>query len=291
MFGYITPAKPLMRICDYDLYKSIYCSICFELKNNFGFMTKAFLNYDFVFLSILARSIHNVCPKLSKKKCNTNCLKSCQVSDSVETDRYCAAALITSAYFKLLDNISDELFLKKIVSAVSLPFAKRGYKKAKRLYPALTEAIEQCVIKQRAVENSTVNGIDYAADSTSAALSGIFSGLAASEDEQRVLSRLGYLIGRFVYISDAVDDIDDDIKYNRYNPLVNQFAGDTEWKPAAVAFAKEELNATASEIANSYNLLNITLYSEILNNIIFLGLKNTIAMVGKKKGKMNEQSV
>lgn len=293
MFGYITPVKPVLRICDFELYKAAYCGVCFELQKNFGYFSKSFLNYDFVFVALLGRSVCGEAPKICKKRCNTNPLKKCSVQSSVEIDRYSAAALITSAYFKLLDNVTDERFFKRLASRLALPFAKRGYKKAKKLYPQLVEEISRGYYNQLEAEKQPFKGLDSAADSTSLALSDIFGDLTQNEGDSRVLKRLGYLIGRFVYIADSADDLLDDVKYKRYNPLHLEFSQNGEgWETAAIEFAKSELNATASEIANAYNLLELKHYTEILNNIIFLGLKRTIALLGKEKGNnKDEQSL
>lgn len=287
MFGYITPVKPQLRICDYDLYKAVYCGICNELQSNFGFFSKSFLNYDFVFLAMLGRSVKGEAPITCPKRCNINFLKKCQIQKANATDNYCAAALITSAYFKLLDNIDDEGIRKRLASRLALPFAKRGYNKAKALYPQLTETIKVCCDNQAKVEAEPYRSMDRAADNTSKALSIVLSGLTDNPADKRILERLGYLIGRFVYIADAADDLNEDSQNGRYNPLLLEFPNDDEHKEA-LAFAKTELNATASEIANSYNLLNKQYFSEILDNIIFLGLKRTIHTLGIKERKQTK---
>ena len=46
------------------------------------------------------------------------------------------------------------------------------------------------------------------------------TGSSQEEGERRVLSRLGYLLGRWVYLCDALDDIGEDIAKKRYNPFV-----------------------------------------------------------------------
>lgn len=56
------------------------------------------------------------------------------------------------------------------------------------------------------------------------------------ELSRRVLYRLGYLMGRYVYLCDALDDIESDLKKHRYNPFIlaeGLTAGDEE-KTAAV---------------------------------------------------------
>ena len=291
MFGYVTPVKPQMRICDFDVYKAAYCGICFELQHNFGLLSKTFLNYDFVFVSLIGRSVAGVTPAFSKKRCNTNCLKKCNVQCSHEIDRYSAAALITSAYFKLIDDVSDEKLLKRIAARLALPAAKAGYRRAQKLYPDMAGTISDC-FKKQANEENNFSGLDGAAHNTSLALSGIFEGLSGVPATRRVLSRFGYLIGRFVYIADAADDLASDVKNGRFNPLASIYDSEPgNWQAKAIEFAKLELNATASEVASAYNLLDIVQYREILNNIIFLGLKRTIAAIGKTKGKNNDESL
>ena len=43
-----------------------------------------------------------------------------------------------------------------------------------------------------------------------------------SKNTKRVLSSIGYLAGKWVYLIDAFDDLEDDIKNHSYNPFINK---------------------------------------------------------------------
>ena len=111
---------------------------------------------------------------------------------------------------------------------------------------------------------------------------------------QKVLERFGYLVGRYVYFADALDDLDDDRKSGSYNPFLKKFEG-TERTPEEIRdYAKEVLNLTIGEIAPAYELLSLRRYKSILDNIIYLGLPDELELIlthPKKDRPRDEKSL
>ncbi len=283
MFGYVVPHKPEMKIREYDIYKSVYCSLCRELEREFGLFAKFVVNYDFVFLYMLRSGLKNDCIELENGRCTVNPLKKQSLVRSNDDMKYAAACLLVLCRYKLSDDKSDEGFFKKILSQIALTALGRPIKKAEKLTGTLGEFIKVKMLQQKSVEKSGCKSLDLASDATAKCLERIFSDISHDKTEHRILSRLGYLVGRFVYIADAADDLADDIKKHRYNPLAE--SGNTDCEQTVKAL-KPEFNFIASEIADCYRLLEIKSYKPILDNIIYLGLPNTAnRILIKKKGK------
>ena len=36
MFGYIKPFKGMLRVCEYETYKAVYCGLCKQLGGEYG---------------------------------------------------------------------------------------------------------------------------------------------------------------------------------------------------------------------------------------------------------------
>ena len=89
--------------------------------------------------------------------------------------------------------------------------------------------------------------------------------------QKRCLERVGYSIGRYVYILDAAVDLDEDIKLGRYNPLKDINAKGDYSKD----FIAGQLNICVGEAAKAYELLDIKKFKNILDNLIYLGLQDT----------------
>ena len=90
-----------------------------------------------------------------------------------------------------------------------------------------------------------------------------------------MLDRMGYCVGRWVYLIDAADDLEEDLKSGDYNPYIQAFqiAGeDSDALTAARKAAQESLLLTAAEAVRAYNLLEVRRFDPILRNILEEGL-------------------
>lgn len=266
MFGYIKPYKPEMRIKEYELYRSFYCSMCKKLGKSYGVFARFTLNYEFVFLSLLYASLNdNDCPtKLGR--CPFNPAKKCNYCEiSGEEFEFSSSAAVMLLYYKLLDNLRDEKGISKLKYQALMPMFKYNYKKARAKYPYVDELFANYDKEQQAVEKENVLDIDKAAQPTAKMLGELFI-LCSSDDTQKpILERLGYCIGRYIYILDAAADIKKDMKSGSYNPIKN--------RKDAKEFAERQLYFSVNEASAAFELLKICKFKNILGNIICLGLE------------------
>lgn len=296
MFGYIKPYKPELKMIEFDTYKAVYCGLCKQLGKAFGPFSRMMLNYDFAFLSLLSLGVAETCPGFQKERCVANPLKKkpclCRCDDS----QFSASVAMVMLYYKARDNYDDGGFWEKLGGLVLMPWANRARKKAVKLYPQMDEVIGREMAKQRLVEAQEDATVDAAAEPSARALAEIAKMIPAEETDRRVLYRLGYLVGRWVYLVDALDDMEKDWKENGFNPYLRKFGITKKDAPnpdftQAKQYAIEAIRLTAGELSNTYELLSLKRYKPILDNIIYLGLKNTLDQVvqGKSKKKRNQE--
>ena len=69
MFGYISLNKGEMKIKDYERYRSFYCGLCEQLKDNYGRFAQTTLTFDMTFLAILLTSLYELPTKESMRRC------------------------------------------------------------------------------------------------------------------------------------------------------------------------------------------------------------------------------
>jgi len=286
LLGYIKSYKPDLKVKDYEIYKGIYCSLCKRLGKSYSPIAQLLLNYDYTFLLLLKLSISSSCPSFKIKRCHYNPLVKCKTCSGKNNDLdFCSDTAVIMSYYKVKDNIVDSRIIKKIAMCFSFPFIALMHWKAKRRLPEVEKIVCQAMKEQRAIEMNKECGIDIAADPTAKALSSIF--IAGENDEQRItiLRRLGYLIGRWIYIIDAVDDLNDDLKNNNFNP----FYITEKYNEEFCEYARQLLNTTAGEAALAFELLDIYRFKPILENIIYDGLANETERVLKKDRRCDRE--
>jgi hypothetical protein len=283
MFGYVKAYKPELRIKEYEMYKAVYCSICKQIGKKYGFVTRFSLSYDFTFLMMLYLSLREDCINVKGGKCVYNPTKKCSYIKERLPDMPLAAAQIM-LYYKLLDNIEDEGFLKAFVAKAIKIFVNKGYKKAKLEFPSVEKIFAEYYKAQCQLEKNNIQNLDQAADPTAKMLSSLFA-LCGEEENTVDLERLGYCLGRWIYILDAAADIKEDVKHNKYNPLTNEVRSADNIN----TFLSERLLGTltfcTTEAAESFELIPIKRFKNILGNIIYLGLEQSMNQVFKKENK------
>ncbi len=271
LFGFVTAYKPELRVKEYEMYKAVYCSLCRDLGKKYGFVSRFSLSYDFTFLTLLYLSVRDGCISTHRKRCVCNPLKSCNYIERAEVPAFPLAAAQIMLYYKLMDNIEDEGFFKSTFCRALKLLSKKGYKKAVLEFPLLDEVFKNYFKGQTDIERNNIFDIDKAADPTAKMLSKLFE-LCGVGEETRALSRLGYCMGRWIYILDAAADLKEDIRKNRYNPLKERALKEDNLD----AFLKEtltySLNCSVNEAIAAFELVEIMRFKNILGNIIYLGL-------------------
>lgn len=280
-----------MRICEFDTYKAVYCGLCKELGKSFGFVSRFTLSYDFTFLAMLSMAIKGTSISMEKQRCIAHPFKKSLCACCNDGLQYPASAAVLTIYHKLCDDKADKGFKKKIIASVLIPFTKKAYTKASKEYPELSKAIEDAMKKQNDLENKNCKNLDKASEPTAIIMQAIIGQISSDETQKRILDRFGYLMGRYIYICDALDDVRDDYKRKGYNSLFHQDEGyelSSEEMDRLRGVAKDSIYFTLGELANAYVLLNIEKYKPIIDNIIYLGLKNTFELILKDEEEQKQ---
>lgn len=288
MFGYVRADKPEMKIKEYEAYKGLYCSLCKAMGKHFGLLSRLTLSYDITFLLLARLSFLGRVPEFNRGRCPFNPSKSCNYcQNSNEELRYAAAVSMMMFYFKVRDNISDSSFFKRLVMYLILPWASLKYKKAKRLYGEVAQIIEQAMSSQAKIEASATASSDEAAHSSAEALGKITA--YNIERGQGDIYRFGYAVGKWVYLTDAFDDIEGDLKSKSFNVFIKKYniTDYSEITPEIKEEIRGTLNMCCGYFIEAYEKIQQKSLTPIMENIIYGGTEKTIETVLNKnlKGK------
>ncbi|MGN1133767.1 MAG: DUF5685 family protein [Oscillospiraceae bacterium] len=294
MFGYIRPFKPYLRMYEYDIYKGLYCGLCKTIGSNFGLAPRFALSYDFVFLTLMNLSLNNVKTCGQRERCIAHPLTKSFCVGCNQGLEYSSYAAVLLTYHKLKDDLYDKDKGHSFISSMLLPFYKKPYKKAKAKYKELSETIETQMEYQRKIESEKCAKIDLACEPTAKIMEAI-AGELVDDDRKSDMQRFGYLLGRFIYLCDALDDVKRDYKKGHYNPLLLIFDSNNKRKSIddelfnkIKEYVHDSVYFTLGELANVYVKLNTEMYKPIIDNIVYLGLKNVFQLV--EDGKFNRRN-
>ncbi len=282
LFGYIRPFKPYMRFSEFQVYNGFYCGLCKNLGKNYGQLFRMMLSYDFAFLGLLANSCTTTPLYFEPQHCIVHPFKKKLCLKNIETLDFTAAAAVISVYQKLCDSIVDSGFIKSIPYRIVKLLASKGYKIAVKKYPETAEKIQTEMNRQFVLEKENCKSIDRACEPTAQIMSSLAAYIPESEEQAEIFGGFGYHLGRYVYLADAHDDVKSDKKHNNYNVLLN-YKEDIE---SAQKLADDNINMSLCMIAEYYSKMKIIRFKEIIDNVIFLGLKNFSIM---KKQKLNKE--
>ncbi|MDE6076007.1 MAG: hypothetical protein K2G26_06185, partial [Clostridia bacterium] len=268
MFGYINPDSPYLFKKDETLYKAIYCGMCKSIGEGCGNFSKSALTYDMAFMSALLHNIANCDVKIEKRRCGLHLIKRRFMAkpDNISVLLGCVNTAL--AYYKLLDDKTDGD--KKGAFAFMY---KRGFKRTLKRHPQVAEIIKRHMQEQRELEKAGCAIIDQACEPTAFMIKEL-STYALGEYATPATEALCYDIGKWVYLADALDDYDKDVKKGRYNVLYNAFGCPT--KAEAVQKCGEEIDFIFNTLFADMRmqLANIKFYfnHDLTDNIILRGI-------------------
>ncbi len=268
MFGYIQPDIPYLYFKDATLYKALYCGLCKSIGRSCGQTARFGLSYDMTFLSALLHNIKNTDVTIEKQRCAANIFtrRPMALDDGITKTVACLNTLLT--YYKLTDDILDEH-----KGRISRAFFKRGYKKAKALHPDAAEIVKARMAELFELEKAECASLDMAADPFGLMIADL-SDYCLGESATGYTRKLFYGVGKWVYLIDALDDYDKDVKKKNYNPFVSAYKAPT--KDEMLAKNREEVDFVFKSVfaENAECLKNIKFYfnTDLTDNIILRGM-------------------
>ena len=263
MFGYVRPFRPELKCKDYDLYRATYCGLCRCLRRRYGLIAPLFLNYDFTFLALLLWEPEDrfaPCPG----RCHANPLvKKPMCPDSPALEQ-AADESVVLAWWKLQDSVQDEGFWGGLSARALSLILGPAYRKAARRRPEFDRTVRCCLEELAALEGENCPSLDRTADT----FARLLQSAAPGEGERgRVLAQLLYQLGRWIYLADARDDLEEDRLAGRYNPVAARYgpAGDD----GALGLTMDNSLALAGA---ALQLGEFGCRKSLLENIVYLGL-------------------
>ncbi|WP_252225393.1 DUF5685 family protein [Clostridium sp. ZBS2] len=286
MFGYVTPLKNELKVKDFNIFKSYYCGLCHEIKKNFGNIPRITLNYDMTFLAILFDSLNDNSININEFRCLFHPVYKRTILFDNKSLSYASFMNISLNYYKLLDDSEDDCSLKSKLEAFFLLQYKNKFPKS---ISSINTKIKTNLNTLSSLEkNKNFNSIDEICDPFSTLVGHIFKDYPYtlkddSYNLRNTLYTLGYSLGKWIYLIDALDDLKDDMNKNKFNPInflynENNF---TYTELIKIIKPKIEFLILSCACCCKDNLSKLTLYKneDILKNTLELGLIHKYSLV------------
>ncbi len=280
MFGYVIPNKNELKVREFEVYNSYYCAVCHSIRDRYGQIPRLLLTYDSVFLSMLLSSPDETPDNIDQFRCMTHPTRIRNISTSTDEIDYAADMMILLGYYNLRDDYEDE---KSIIGLAGSAYLKRAFKKINKKYPEKSELVGKHLKQLTEVEKKGSDIFDEAAEPFSFLMEEIFDYeskyLSEYKDEYR---KIGFLLGKWIYLADAFDDLEKDLKKKNYNPVLRQFgynkgehSGESidDFKMRTNERIRLNLELYLANISEQAKILPLKKNKEIIENIVFLGLR------------------
>ena len=276
MFGYVTIAGAALAPERQARYRALYCGLCHTLGKRHGQIGRMTLSYDVTFLYLLLTSLYEPEETQGMARCIPHPFKPHAYVQN-ELAAYCCDMNIAVAYHKCMDDWQDD---HSPIGRAEAALLQKSYDRVSALYPEKCRQIEECLKELSALEKRDAFALDEAAN-LSARMLGVMYRIR--EDLWAdTLERMGQALGRFIYLMDAYDDLDKDIRKNRFNAL-RAYRDQEDYE----TFVKESLTLLIAECTDTFETLPLVQDMDILRNILYSGCWTRYRLKQAKRDRKN----
>lgn len=284
MFGYVVVNEPELKIREMEEYRSYYCGLCRALKQGYGILGQMSLSYDLTFLVILLAGLYEPGETVKPQRCMIHPVQRHKVRESALFS-YAADMTILLSWYKCRDDVKDE---RSFIRACYGKSFDKAVARIKQQYIRQAQAVEKSMQELLELERVNVCDIDRLSGCFGHLLEEIF---VMKEDEwQTGLRRMGFYMGKFIYILDAYDDLKRDRKKKCFNAFIEK-----EKEPEFDAYVKWLLRMAAAEFAREFEKLPVLKNAGVLRNIIYSGVWTRYEQVrierDRERKQENEESI
>ena len=266
MFGFVTANIRELSKEERTRYNSIYCGICRQIRECASQTARLALSYDMVFLALLLMSLYEPEETGGKHACALHPIRPKPWVDN-NFIQYAAQMNVALAYYKALDDLSDE---KRPGAKFLASTLEKNIPEIAKQYPRQCAAITQALEKLSALEAENCANPDLTAKCFGALMAELFVWKEDMWAED--LRQMGMSLGRFIYLADAAIDFRKDQKKNNFNPYTEE-----NWP-----LWEEYLTMAMGRCTAAFERLPLVQDKHILDNILYSGVWNQFHYAKKK---------
>lgn len=274
MFGFVAANPSALPRDRLERYRGCYCGLCRAIGRNYGPVQRLALNYDLTFLTMLLSALYEPEERDVSGRCLVHPARRQPGWQTAATD-YAAAMNVLLAYYNCLDNWHDDRSLPALAEA---GLFRRGAQQAAAAYPRQSRAIETCMQTLSRLENAGSQNPDAGANAFGLLMQELF--VWRQDRWEPLLRQMGHALGQFIYLTDAVVDLEKDLKSGSYNPLQSRADGQDprlRYRPI--------LELYLGDCTRAFEQLPILQDLDILRNILYSGVWTRIFPPNPKEAK------
>lgn len=260
MFGYVNANWKELTPAQQERYRAVYCGICRRIHQRASNLARVTLRYDMAFLALLHMSLYEPEEHLGRERCLLHPLQRRPWTENPCID-YAADMNVALAYYKCRDDELDEgsasaRLLRRALEPHLAPVQQR--------WPRQCQAMAQCLQELSRLEQEHTPNPDLPA----ACFGRLMAELMVLREDQwaPALRQLGFSLGRFIYLADAMLDYDRDKRKKQYNPFL---AMGKDKDPQAW---EQYLLLAMGRCTESYEKLPLVQDKPLLDNILYSGV-------------------
>lgn len=278
MFGYVVMNKPEIRFKDFDMYRSFYCGLCRELREKYGISGQITLTYDMTFVVVLLSALYEPPTQKGTTRCVIHPVCKQPVRKNAATE-YGADMNVLLTYYKCMDDWEDE---KKFAALGYGKILQRKNNQLSYRYPEKAEKIRKLLEELSQMEKAGETDIDKMSGCFGRIMEEIFAWKTDVWEDS--LRRMGFYLGKFIYILDAYDDVEKDVKNGNYNPFAEKYImkGFDEQ-------VRQLLIMMMAQTCREFEKLPIIKYTDILRNILYSGVWCRFEAIARKRREAGEK--
>ena len=312
MIGYVIPDKGELKVREYEIYTGYYCGICKYIGKTYGQLPRMALSYDAAFIALLLACVDPEPDAPVQEHCVVHHIKRKTIIRNRAIE-YAGDLMLILAWYKLLDDVQDE---GKNSAKAGMAAFRSTWRKLQAKHPDLCQGIGDHLAALNELEKAGCDSIDRVAEGFAQVMDVIFrdgatflygpedtadqaqhsdaadqaqhSDAASQTDSKKTagfhetFAKAGYHLGKWIYLIDAADDIEENLESGAYNPLLQRFgyrAGEENAEETPEQFRARiderlrfNLYHYLAVLGESFEALDIKKNSGIIENGIYFGL-------------------
>jgi hypothetical protein len=233
------------------------------------------LSYDMTLFALVRLCLTGNRPTIRRRRCIAHPARKRPMAEPCDELVYCAYASAILAHHKVRDDLRDERGLKRTAATAVSPFTSSMRRRAiRRGWGELDSRVYTAMKALSELEASRPPSVDQPAALFGKAMAHLLS-FDLEGSRARIARELGTHLGRWIYLVDAIDDFESDLKAGRYNPFA------CLWQDGDMTPSRREYleNVLAAELEAMENALDLAESSEgdkdlwgVIRNILYLGM-------------------